>query len=204
MANDKTIFVAGGTGKQGGAVAKNLVQAGFLVKVLTRDPGSAKAQALSAPNLQFVKGDLNNPHTYREQLKGVYGVFSVQTFENGIQKEIHQGTTLASVAKEYGVQHFIYSSLIGADLRSGVPHMESKLRIENHIRQIGLPYTILRPASLYENFLIPQVRKGIEKGKLVQPTNRDTVLQFIATDNIGTAATKILQDRQRGKKRIQP
>jgi uncharacterized protein YbjT (DUF2867 family) len=204
MANDKIIFVTGGTGKQGGAVARTLAAAGFVVKVLTRNPGSAKAQALKAPNLQLVKGDLNNADTYREYLNDVYGVFSVQTFENGIQKEIRQGVTLASVAKDHGVEHFIYSSLVGADLDSGVPHMESKSIIENHIRQIGLPHTILRPASLYENFLIPQVRNGIEKGKLVQPTNGNTILQYVATADIGKAARKMFLERQKSLGRTIP
>ena len=72
---------------------------------------------------------------------------------------------LANLAKEYDVKHFLYSSVIGADLNTGIPHWESKFKIENHIKQINLPYTIIRPASLFENFLIPQVKSRIVKGK---------------------------------------
>ena len=196
MANNKTIFVTGGTGNQGGAVARNLTQQGFIVKVLTRNPNSIQSGNLKKMNIEVVKGDLNNADTYREYLKNVYGIFSVQTFENGVEKEINQGITLATVAKEFGVKHFLYSSVFGADLNTGVAHMESKFKIENHIKQIGLPFTIIRPTSLFENFLIPQVKKGILKGKLVQAINRNTVLQYIAAEDIGKAAVKIFQESE--------
>ena len=150
--------MTGGTGNQGGAVARNLSQQGFAIKVLTRNPNSERAKELKKINIELVKGDLNNSDTYREHLKDVYGIFSVQTFENGIDKEIKQGITLATLGKELGVKHFLYSSVSGAHLNSGVPHMESKFKIESHIRQLGLPFTIIRPTSLFENFLIPQVK----------------------------------------------
>ena len=190
----KTIFVTGGTGKQGGAVAKNLSDQGFIVKVLTRDPNSTRAQSLKNLNIQLVKGDLNNVNSYKQYLKDADGVFSVQTFENGIEKEMNQGMTLASISKEFGVKHFLYSSVLGAGLNSGAPHWENKIKIEDHIKQTGLPYTIIRPASLYENFLIPQVKKGILKGRLIQPVNRDTILQYMAVDDVGKASAKIFQN----------
>lgn len=193
MTDNKTIFVTGGTGNQGGAVVRNLADQGFKIIALTRNPASAKGQILKNLNIQVVKGDLNNVDTYREYLKDVYGIFSVQTFENGVEKEINQGITLATLAKEFDVKHFIYSSVFGANLNTGVPHIESKLKIENHIKQIGLPFTIIRPTSLFENFLIPQVKKAILKGKLVQPINKNTKLQYIAAEDIGKAVAKIFQ-----------
>ena len=193
MTDSKTIFVTGGTGNQGGAVVRNLADQGFKIIALTRNPTSAKGQNLKNLNIQVVKGDLNNADTYREYLKDVYGIFSVQTFENGVEKEINQGITLATLAKEFDVKHFLYSSVFGAHLNTGVPHIESKLKIENHIKQNGLPFTIIRPTSLFENFLIPQVKKAILKGKLVQPINKNTVLQYVAAEDIGKAVAKIFK-----------
>ena len=204
MTNNNIIFVTGGTGNQGGAVARNLISSGFTVKALTRNPDSAKALDLKKLNIQLVKGDLNNADTYREYLKDIYGIFSVQTFENGVDKEISQGITLATLAKEFGIKHFLYSSALGTDLDSGISHIDSKLKIENHIKQSGLPFTIIRPSSLYENFLIPQVKKGILKGKLVQPVNGDTILQYVAAVDIGKAATRIFENNERYMGKILP
>jgi uncharacterized protein YbjT (DUF2867 family) len=196
MNDNKTIFVTGATGNQGGAVARNLLHHGFSVKALTRNPDSVKAQSLRNLNIPLVKGDLNYANTFREYLKGVYGIFSVQTFENGIEKEINQGITLATLGKEFGVKHFLYSSVSFAQLNTGISHVDSKIKIENYIKQVGLPYTILRPASLYENFLIPQVKKRILKGKLVLPINRNTIQQYIASEDIGRAAAKIFENTE--------
>ena len=190
MANQKLIFVTGGTGKQGGAVARELAKKGFKVKVLTRKPDAAPCSELKRLGIECVKGNLDEVDTYREYVRSAYGVFSVQTFEKGTRKEIEQGKTLANLAYQFGVKHFIYSSVAGAGSQSGIPHFESKFVIEEHIKKIGLPYTILRPASLYENFLFPQVKKGISKGKLVQPTNATTSLQFVSCEDIGKVAVR--------------
>lgn len=195
MADNKTIFLTGGTGRQGGAVARKLSNHGFTVIVLARDPHSPGAQKLQHPNIQLVKGDLNKPDTYREYVKSADGVFCVLTYLKGVKKEITQGIALVDQAKECGVKHFVYSSVVAADLKTGAPHMESKNRIEKHIRMIGIPFTIIRPTSLYENFLIPQVKGDILKGKLVQPVNRDTILQYISVEDIGNIATRIFQNR---------
>ena len=191
MSTLATILVTGGTGNQGGAVARCLIEKGFRVKVLTRHPASAAAEKLKKYNIELVQGNLDNPQTFSHHLKEVEGIFSVQTFENGVTKEVKQGILLADLAKQYGINHFIYSSGAGAELQSGIPHWESKLTIENHIRQLGLSYTILRPTSLFENFLLPPVRARLVKGKLVSPIHRDIVQQFISAQDIGRVSTAI-------------
>ena len=194
MQNPKTIFVAGATGNQGGAVARSLISKGFKVKALTRNPSSVSAQSLEKLQAEIVTGDLNNTDTFHNHFRDVDGIFAVLTYQNGIDKEIKQGMNLANLAKEYGIKHFLYSSVIGADLNTGIPHWESKFKIENHIKQINLPHTIIRPVSLFENFLIPQVKSRIVKGKLASPVNKGVVQQFISSKDIGEISTKIFMN----------
>src|SRR6185295_5869581 len=141
-----TFFVTGATGNQGGAVARSLIQRGGKVKALVRNPSSARAQDLKKLNVELIEGDLNKVDALRDHVKGVDAIFCVLTFDRGIKKGIEQGTNLANLAKGCNVPHFVYSSVVGADLQTGIPHWESKFKIENHIRQIGLPFTIIRPA----------------------------------------------------------
>ncbi|MBL0130714.1 MAG: NmrA family NAD(P)-binding protein [Chitinophagaceae bacterium] len=84
--------------------------------------------------------------------------------------------------------------MVGCDLNTGIPHWESKNLIENYIKSTGLNYTILRPASLYENLLMPQVKSRILKGKLVLPTRADKIQQFIGSQDIGRISTMIFAD----------
>ncbi len=194
MQQINTIFVTGSTGNQGGAAARHLVNNGFRVKALTRDPDSANAQKLKNHGIEIVKGDLNRPETYRDHLKDVDGIFSVQTFINGVDYEIKQGIQLANLAKEYPVRHFVYTSAVGADLKTGVPHWESKYKIENHIKAIGIPHTIIRPCSFYENFLIPQIKSRLLKGKFVVPLDKKVIQQFVSGEDVGKLSAIIFKN----------
>jgi uncharacterized protein YbjT (DUF2867 family) len=195
----KTFFVTGATGNQGGAVSKHLLANGNGVTALVRNPNSAKAKELQARGAIIITGDLDDPSSYKSHLKNIAGVFANFSFANGTDKEIKQGITLADAAKEYKVPHLIYSSVIGSDLHTGIPHWESKFVIEKHIKAIGIPYTILRPSSFFENFLISQVKSRLLKGKLVTPTNKNKVQQFISTEDIGKIAALIFEKSEQYK-----
>jgi uncharacterized protein YbjT (DUF2867 family) len=201
MEQIKTIFVTGATGKQGGAVVRAVLKNGFAVKALTRNSSSPAAQILKELHAEVIQGDLNDTASYTDQMRDVDGIFSVQTFENGTDKEIKQGIDLANLAKTHGIKYFLYSSLIGADLHTGIPHWDIKFIIENHIRQIGLPYCIIRPGSFFENFLIPAVKKRILKGKLASPVNRNIKQPFLSAHDIGVISAVIFQnpDKYLGK-----
>lgn len=194
MTADKTIFVTGATGNQGGAVVRNLLQQGFAVKALTRNKNSTKAEKLLGSGVELIQGNLDDPSSYSIHLKGMDGVFAVIDFMQGPTREIRQGIDLANCASENGVKHFLYSSVIGADAGTGIPHWDSKWRIETYIRQTQLQYTIIRPASLLENFLIPQVKSRLLKGKLVTPAHKNTIQQYISADDVGRISTLIFMD----------
>jgi uncharacterized protein YbjT (DUF2867 family) len=191
------IFVTGATGNQGGAVVRSLLKNGFKVKALTRNASSPEAKVLKGLNAEIVQGDLNNPEGFADQLREVSGIFSVQTFASGTDKEVKQGIGLANLAKAHHVGFFLYSSVLGADLHSGIPIWESKFTIENHIRQSGLCFCILRPASFFENFQIPAVKKRILKGKLASPVDRNIIQPFISALDIGTISASIFQNPQK-------
>jgi uncharacterized protein YbjT (DUF2867 family) len=197
MQQAQKIFVTGATGNQGGAVVRSLLKNGFAVKALTRNISSPEANLLKVLNAELVQGDLNHPQGFADQLRGVSGIFSVQTFANGTDKEIKQGIGLAELAKACKVDFFVYSSVLGADLHSGVPIWESKFVIENHIRQSGLSFCILRPASFFENFQIPAVKKRILKGKLGSPVSKNILQPFMSALDIGTVSAVIFQNREK-------
>jgi uncharacterized protein YbjT (DUF2867 family) len=60
-------------------------------------------------------------------------------------------------AKRQGVSHFVYSSVGSADEETGIPHFESKVKVEEHLRSSGLQYTIVRPVFFME--LAERVRR---------------------------------------------
>ena len=193
--NNKMILVTGATGQQGGAVARQLLkQPGFAVRAMTRDSAKPAARSLAQAGAELFRGDLDDPDSVRRALEGAWGVFSVQNFmESGYDREIRQGKSLADAAKAAGVQHFVYSSVVSADRKTGLPHFESKWQIEQHIHQCGLPYTILRPAFFMQNWYT-YAREPILSGTLTLPLNPQTSLQQISVGDIGAFAVMAFQN----------
>ena len=127
---ERLILVCGATGKQGGAVARSLLERGFRVRALTRDPQKPEAQALTEQGAEVVQGDMEDRSALDQVLvEGVYGVFSVQNFwETGYDREVKQGKTIADAAKAADVEHFVSSSVGSAHRQTGIPHFESSGR----------------------------------------------------------------------------
>jgi uncharacterized protein YbjT (DUF2867 family) len=103
--------------------------------------------------------------------------------------EERRGRMVADLAADAGVGHLVYSSIAGADQPTGVSYMESKARIEAHIRTLGLPATVLRPVSFMDNFASfnrPVIGEG---GLTLQLALRPmTRLPMIAARDIGVFA----------------
>lgn len=185
--NGETLLITGATGRQGGAVVRHLLGHGdWKIRALTRDPHSYAARELARRGVELVQGDLDDVSSLDRAVRGVCGIYSVQDFWTvGAKREVQQGKNLASVAKKSGVQHFVYSSVGGAERNTGITHWQTKWEIENYIRQLGLPATIFRPVGFMEGYHILEVEVGILKGKLADPIRGDKPYQTIATDDIG-------------------
>ncbi|MEC3920254.1 NmrA/HSCARG family protein [Nocardia sp. CDC160] len=182
----KTIVVTGATGHQGGAVVDALLASGtpWRVRALTRKADSAAAKALAVRGVEPVEADLDRPETLTPALEGAYGVFGVQ--QRG-KKETARGVSLIDAAVQAGVEHFVYSSVGGVERVRGIPHFDSKWEVEKHLRQSGLPATVLRPSSYMEGFTMPgAATMGMS---MMSATLGDSkTLQMIAVRDIGIFA----------------
>ena len=194
---ERIILVTGATGQQGGAVARHLLKEGWKVRALTRDAGQEKALALEGVGAEVVQGNLNDPASVEAAVDGVYGVFSVQaplTAQNGdegygAEQEIEQGKRLGDLAEAAGVKHFVYSSAGGADRNSPLPHVRSKWQIEQHLRSLDLPLTVIYPVFFMDNF--NWNRQEIAGGRLTFALKPETMLQMVAVDDIGAFAALV-------------
>jgi uncharacterized protein YbjT (DUF2867 family) len=187
MEKGATILITGATGQQGGAVARQLLSAGHKVKAMSRNPDSEKARALAALGAEVVPGDLNDAASLKRAFDGAWGVFAVQnTWEAGVEGEEEQGKRTAEVAREQGVQHFVYTSVGSAERETGIPHFDNKWRVEETVRGLDFPSsTILRPVFFMENWVSPWFKPAIDEGTVAIGVKPDTRLQMIAVDDIG-------------------
>ncbi len=189
---EQIILVIGATGNQGGAVARHLLQRGkFLVRALVRDENKPASLALQQAGAELVKGDLGDRASLDRALAGVYGVFSVQDFKDGLDTEIRQGKAVADAAKGAEVQHFVYSSVGSAERNTGIPHFNSKFQVEEYVREIELPYTIMRPVFFFYNY--NGMRRVVENGTLSQPLSPETKLQQLSEDDYGAMVAQVFE-----------
>jgi uncharacterized protein YbjT (DUF2867 family) len=189
----KTILITGVTGHQGGAVAQALQDKGFHLRGLTRKPEGPQAAVLARHGVDIIKGDLDDEATLRRALAGAWGVFGVQNAqEAGVEREEAQGKRLATLAREAGVEHYVYTSVGSAHKRTGVPHFDSKSRIEETVRGLRFPsHVILRPVFFMENLLAPYSLQGSTLAAALGP---GTKLQMIAVDDIGWFGARAFAD----------
>jgi len=180
---DRTIAVTGATGKQGGAAFRHLKQRGFTLRALVRNPEKPQARQLEGHGVEVLRGDFDDAESLDRLLDGADGAYSVQDWQSGAEMEVRHGIAFAEAANRQGVGHLVYSSVGAADENTGIPHFESKGKIEERIRQIGIPYTIFRPVFFMENWLT--MREGIDNGAIMLPLRAETRLQMIAVDDIG-------------------
>jgi uncharacterized protein YbjT (DUF2867 family) len=197
-ASDKLFALIGATGLQGGATASALLATGARVRALVRDPRSAAAENLQQRGAEVVHGDLDEPESLRAALVGVDALSAMTTLVRGPEGEVEQGVAMADAAFAAGVHHVVYSSVGGAERHTGIPHFESKRRIEEHLESLGLWTTFVRPTFFMENFVRrspPQVEDGILVLRMaLRPT---TPLQLVAVQDIGAVVVAALQEPNR-------
>jgi uncharacterized protein YbjT (DUF2867 family) len=195
MAQELTVVVTGSTGKQGGAVARDLLGRGHKVRAVTRDPNSSQAKSLAKAGATLVAASLEDTGALTKALEGATSLFAMTTpFGGGTDAETRQGVAAADAAKAAGV-HLVFTSVNSANRQTGVPHFDSKYEVEKHIAKVGVRATILAPAFFMENLYFgkEQLAKGIY-GATLPPTR---TLAQIAVADIGAVAVRVLEDAGR-------
>ncbi|WP_327397296.1 NmrA/HSCARG family protein [Streptomyces phaeochromogenes] len=191
-----TIAVFGGTGQQGGSVIDALLTRGAHVRALVRDPESDRAQALADRGVELARIRIGDATSLSTALKGADAFFFMTTPAGhslaDIEGETQLGTVLVDAAVTAAVPHVVFSSVGGAERDSGIPHFESKRRVEEYLQQSGLRTTTVRPVAFMENFSF--LAPSVEQGQIVLriPLPDDIPLQLVAVHDIGRIGAALL------------
>jgi uncharacterized protein YbjT (DUF2867 family) len=191
-----TVLVTGATGKQGGAAVGALLARGHRVRGLTRNANSPAAEALKRAGAELTIGDFDDRASLERAISGTDAVFTMSTpYEAGAEAETRQGFSIVDAARAAGTQHFVYTSVANADRKTGIPHFDSKLEVEEHLRRSTLPFTIVAPVYFMENLLAPWNVAGLQKGVFAQALPAGRKLQQIAVADIGAYAALVIGTR---------
>jgi uncharacterized protein YbjT (DUF2867 family) len=155
MPNQLTILTVGATGRLL-PVTDLLLTRGHRVRVTARDLNGAVARGLARRGAEVVRADLDDPPSLRAAVEGVDAVFAAGSpHQAGPQGETRHGINVAEALADVGAAHLVFSSGAGAEQPTGVPVFDSKHAVEERIRALGLPHTVLAPTYFMENALHP-------------------------------------------------
>lgn len=141
-----TILVTGATGNVGRNLVDQLVGRGASVRALVRNPAKAEFPV----GVDVVQGDLLDVDSLRSACYGVSTLFLLNAV---VPDEFTQALLALNLAREAGVQHVVYLSVIHSDVYLNVPHFAGKFGVERMIEALGFSATILRPAYFIDNDL---------------------------------------------------
>jgi uncharacterized protein YbjT (DUF2867 family) len=189
----RTFFVAGATGKQGGAVARQLLTHGHHVRAYTRKPGGEAARALQRLGADLVAGGFDDAGPLERAMRGCDGAFGMTAFaEAGVEAEIERGRALIDAAKWSRVPQLVLASIAGAERPTGVAHVDSKFQVERHLTHAGVPYTIVAPVFFMENWLAI-LPAAAARGELRYPLPATRTLQMVAVEDLARFARMALE-----------
>jgi uncharacterized protein YbjT (DUF2867 family) len=134
-------------------------------------------------------GDLQQERDIQKACKGVQYIISTHG-SGGNAQALDYGANIELIdqAKENGVQHFVFISVLGADRGyEDAPVFKAKRAVEKYLEASGLNYTILRPSGFASN-LIPLAEQFRQTGIYLlngDPKNRTSI---VSTDDLAQLA----------------
>lgn len=202
--SEKIITLFGGSGFLGRYVVRELAQAGYRLRIISRQPEQC-AGLKTAGNLgqiAIIPGDINRPETFTSLLEGSWAVVNLVgiLFEKRHRKfnAIHaQGAErLAKAAVHAGVERFIHVSALGVDKNTRSAYARSKLLGEKAVKAAFPTATILRPSVIFgaeDNFLNQFARLGRFAPALPLIGGGTTRFQPVYVGDVAAALTTCLK-----------
>ncbi|MEZ0397087.1 MAG: SDR family oxidoreductase [Anaerolineales bacterium] len=145
------ILVTGATGYIGGRLTPRLLERGYSVRVLVRNPAQLQGRAW-LPRVTIVQGDALNPAVLAEAMQGVeaayYLIHSMSRGNNFQQRDLEAARAFGLAAQQAGVKRIIYLGGLGDPEHSLSPHLRSRQEVGKALAACGVPVIEFRSAVI--------------------------------------------------------
>jgi nucleoside-diphosphate-sugar epimerase len=207
-------LVTGATGFIGRRLVDALVEAGYKVRAVVRDP--ARAQHLNAPGVELVQGDLGDPASLTEAVTGTQRVFHCAALvgdwlrpEETRRVNVDGTRALLSACASAGVERVVYLSSLSVyglghhhgtyesapHRYSGETYIDSKIDAERMVRVFmdrdGPEIVILRPGFVYgpgDQRFMPRLLEALARRQFMYIGDGSKVLNIGYVDDVVQAA----------------
>lgn len=143
-------LVTGAFSYSGAAIARELQAAGRQVRTLTGHPGRAPDNTpITVRPLDF-----DDPTGLVESMQGartLYNTYWVRFARGQLSHEVAVANSRALfyAARQAGVQRIVHVSITHPSIDSPYPYFRGKAQVERALVEVGVPYSVLRPAILF-------------------------------------------------------
>ncbi|KOX16339.1 SDR family oxidoreductase [Nocardiopsis sp. NRRL B-16309] len=185
-----SVVITGATGHLGRLVVEDLLAGGLPADQITatgRD--TAKLADLSAKGVSTARADFGDPASLKAAFEGADTVLLVSGSEVGQRVDQHRNAVEA--AKDAGVGHIVYTSVLNAAETTLILAPEHKAT-EEIILGSGLTYTFLRNGWYSENYE-QQLHQARETGTVLTSAGAGRVASASRSD-YAAAAAAVLRD----------
>lgn len=153
----RLVAVFGGSGFLGRSLVRQLIPAGYDVRLVARHPerSAAVLTALGPGLAEAVCADIRDPDAVARAVEQSFAVVNAVGLyrESGSETfaAIHEqgASNVAAAAAKAGVERLIQISGIGVDLHSSSSYVRSRAVGERRAREAFAAVTILRPSALF-------------------------------------------------------
>ncbi|HEY9831856.1 MAG TPA: SDR family oxidoreductase [Stenomitos sp.] len=181
-------LVTGATGQIGRRVVRLLRERELPVRAFVRL--SSRYGELESRGAELFIGDLKEERDIQKACKGVQYIISTHGSGRGNAQvlDYRANIELIDQAKEQGVQHFVFISVLGSDRGyEDAPVFKAKRAVEKYLEASGLNYTILRPSGLASN-LIPLAEQFRQSGIYLLNGDGKNRTSIVSTDDLAQMA----------------
>ena len=141
-------------------------------------------------SLEAIYGDLHDETALEKAMRGVQKIYHI--CPNVQPDEVEIGEKVIRAARDGGVSHFVYHSVLHPQVED-LPHHWKKLRVEELLFKSGLGYTILQPEAYMQNTLA-QWNAITQKGIFPVPYAETTRLGMVDLEDVAEAAAVVLTE----------
>lgn len=209
LATPGMILVTGATGYIGGRLVSSLIEKGYRVRCLARDPSRLQGRSWYG-QAEVMKGDVLSPETLIPAMTGVdiayYLVHSMASGADFRQRDLVAARNFASAARQASVQRIIYLGGLGDPQSDLSPHLRSRQQTGEVLRETGVPVTEFRAGIIVGSgsFSFEMIRNLTERlPVMICPRWVYTRTQPIAIQNVLEYLTTVLEIPQSAGKIIE-
>lgn len=187
------ILITGATGNLGSVLTQRANMAGYSIRVLSRH---TRLDSVN-PDIDWAQADLENGDWVSEAVAGCDAILHLASNpKKGTRVDVDGTRNLVRAAKEHGVGHLIYMSIVGIyDIP--LDYYGRKLQAEEIIQSSGVPFSILRATQFHS--LIDTMLASAYRFPLFMPLPKDIKFQPVAESEVAERLLRCLADGPGGR-----